>query len=192
MLLWWDSRSKVLRIINSITYRLMNNIIGFNDDKINIRKSIGPLLMVLILIFSAFTTFFSTSPLKLVTAQQSSNSNFGNLSSHPSPNLPQIVNTKLGIPIITPELLHKMITNNNNFFKVQFLGSTNLSNLSSTILAPFSSHVEKEMPKPGTRLNTQTIEAIKSQIANTKLNTSVIIPGATLPATTNNTNNTHR
>src|SRR2546428_10708706 len=131
----------------------MSNIIGFNNnskhyDKISVRKSIGPLLMVLILLFSAFTAVFSLSPLKLVTAQQSSN--FATLSSHPSslppglkplgfgpssppPNIPpaldqvQITNTKSGNPIITPELLQTTITNNNNSSKVQFLGSTNLS-----------------------------------------------------------------
>jgi hypothetical protein len=96
----------------------------------------------------------------------------------------QIINMHL----ISPGTFQTKTININSTSDVQSLGTTNLKNISSIPKYP-PSKLEKQMPKPRTKLDTNTINTIKSQIANTKLNTPVITPGKTFPSTVIKNNN---
>jgi hypothetical protein len=92
----------------------------------------------------------------------------------------QIINMHL----ISPGTFQTKTININSTSDVQSLGTTNLKNVSTIPqYPPPPSKLQKETPKPRTKLNTNTINTIKSQITNTRLNTSVITPGKTFPPT---------
>jgi hypothetical protein len=80
-------------------------------------------------------------------------------------------------------------SNSSSSLKIQSLGSTDIRNMTniagrdgqSSSSPPSASYqVHKEMPRPGTRLSPQTTEDIKSHIENSRLNTSVVVPGGSL------------